>query len=302
MSLTGRVGRLAKLAGVAQLLDVVHQLGTRSVEGCDVGGAIQGDVGSTESPVVGVVGRLEGGGQEAIHGPAVAMVPEVGDELPQFGVSAAHLHLQPCELGVADERVSSAGTLGVTDGAHRADTGFVRMTLAGDLRSAGFAGFTGHGMSFDEAGKLPDREIGTAPESIVIKNYYALFVKGCYNTLMLVAAFVRWWYGPGWHDVAHRLSLRMRGTYQNLSVGTLLRTMFEPWRRIISYSDGALGDRLRAVVDNAVSRCVGFSVRLIVLITAAILLTIYVLLGGLIVVLWPLLPLLGLGLIAGGLL
>ena len=32
--------------------------------------------------------------------------------------------------------------------------------------------------------------------------------KKCYNTLMLIAAFVHWWYGPGLRDSARRLSTR----------------------------------------------------------------------------------------------
>lgn len=92
----------------------------------------------------------------------------------------------------------------------------------------------------------------------------------------------------------------MWGTYLNLSVPILLRTMFAPWRRIITESDGAIGQRVRALIDNTVSRCVGFSVRLIVLLTALVLLAGYAVIGGALLLLWPLLPVLGVALIVGG--
>jgi hypothetical protein len=123
-----------------------------------------------------------------------------------------------------------------------------------------------------------------------------------YNTLMLVMAFIQWWYGPGWRDAGARLLTRMHETYLNFSMPILLRTMFAPWRRIISAPGASLQDRARAVVDNAVSRAVGFSMRLFTLLAACILILLYAIVGGLILILWPVIPLLGPGLIVGGLL
>ena len=93
----------------------------------------------------------------------------------------------------------------------------------------------------------------------------------------------------------------MRGTYLNLSVPLLLPTLFAPWRRIVTYPGAAVTDKLRAMVDNAVSRCVGFTVRLITLLTALVLLTLYALVGGLTLLIWPLLPVLSVMLVVLGL-
>ncbi|HEY2004786.1 MAG TPA: hypothetical protein VGH44_06780 [Candidatus Saccharimonadia bacterium] len=82
----------------------------------------------------------------------------------------------------------------------------------------------------------------------------------------------------------------------------LLRTMFAPWRRIITPPGGSLEQRVRALLDNTVSRLVGFAVRLIALIAACVLIALYTLIGGLIVLLWPVLPILGPALVVGGLL
>jgi hypothetical protein len=119
---------------------------------------------------------------------------------------------------------------------------------------------------------------------------------------MLVVAFLRWWYGPGWHDTANRLSARLRTTYLNFSVPILITTLGQPWRRIITPSGGSLGQKMRALVDNAVSRLVGLAVRIIALFAALIMLTLISLGGGLLLITWPVLPLLGPALIVGGLL
>lgn len=119
---------------------------------------------------------------------------------------------------------------------------------------------------------------------------------------MLLVAFVQWWYGPGWRDTAGRISTHLRETYLTFSVPILIPTMFAPWRRIITYPGSTLGDKLRAVVDNLVSRAVGFVVRLFALVAAIIIMSAYAIFGGLLLVIWPVVPLLGPALIVGGLL
>lgn len=119
---------------------------------------------------------------------------------------------------------------------------------------------------------------------------------------MLVVAFLQWWYGPGWRDAADRLLTKLHETYLTFSMPILLRTMFAPWRRIITPPGGSLEQKMRALVDNAVSRMVGFVVRLIALISGCVLLALYALIGGLIVLLWPAWPVVGPVLVVVGLL
>lgn len=109
--------------------------------------------------------------------------------------------------------------------------------------------------------------------------------------LMLLASFFSWWYSRGWRDVLTSLSSRTQGVAATFSVSQLLRTLFAPWRRIISYGGDAFADKVRAWFDNIFSRAVGFVVRLIVLFTA-LLVTIAVVIFTLIeMIVWPLLPL-----------
>jgi len=118
---------------------------------------------------------------------------------------------------------------------------------------------------------------------------------------MLVVGFIQWWYGAGWRDAGSRLLERMHETYQNFSVPILFKTLFAPWRRIITPPGSSLEQRSKAVLDNAISRTVGFCVRLMAILAAGLLLGLYVVIGGLLLVLWPVIPLLGPSLIVWGL-
>jgi hypothetical protein len=119
---------------------------------------------------------------------------------------------------------------------------------------------------------------------------------------MLAVAFVRWWYGDGWKLLAHNVQRRMQRTADSFSVPTLVRTLFSPWKRIITVPGSGIGAHLRAMGDNAVSRAVGFMVRLFVLLGAGVSLLCMGIAGILQIILWPLLPALVIGLFIKGLL
>lgn len=108
---------------------------------------------------------------------------------------------------------------------------------------------------------------------------------------MLVGDFFLWWYGQGWKAVLTSFGPRIQGVQNMFSVSQLLRTLFEPWRRIISYPGDSLAEKFRAWGDNMVSRAVGFSVRCIMLlasIIASIAVAVFTLVE---LIVWPLLPL-----------
>jgi hypothetical protein len=119
---------------------------------------------------------------------------------------------------------------------------------------------------------------------------------------MLVLSFFSWWYGRGWREIITGIGPRIQGIAASFSMGQLTRTLFAPWRRIITGPGTGLGGKLRAWGDNIVSRAVGFVVRLLVLF-AGCLITLTVLVLSIIeVVVWPLLPLAVPALIVMGLL
>lgn len=99
-----------------------------------------------------------------------------------------------------------------------------------------------------------------------------------------------WWYGPGWKAAAKGISKGINGVSRLFSIPILIRTLFAPWKRIISYPGASLDAKLRAYGDNIVSRAVGFTVRFLVLLTALATSTV-VAVGGIVgCVLWPLAP------------
>jgi hypothetical protein len=109
--------------------------------------------------------------------------------------------------------------------------------------------------------------------------------------VMLVGSFLTWWYGVGWARVARSLMPRTKGVLASFSAGQLLKTLFQPWRRIITYPGRSLEDRFRAIGDNLVSRVIGFAVRVIVLLAAVVMLIVIAILTVLEIIIWPLLPL-----------
>jgi hypothetical protein len=119
---------------------------------------------------------------------------------------------------------------------------------------------------------------------------------------MLAYEFLRWWYGPGWVGIGQNLKRRLGALSETFSVGILLRTLFAPWRRIVTYPGAGIGAHLRAMGDNLVSRFIGFLVRLTVLIAAAASSAVLLLLGALQLAAWPVLPVAALGLLVWGLL
>lgn len=107
---------------------------------------------------------------------------------------------------------------------------------------------------------------------------------------MLVADFFIWWYGRGWLSVFASYSRRLREVQSVFSVKQLLQTLFEPWRRIISYPGDSLAEKIRAWGDNVVSRVIGFFVRCIMLMASLVASIATIVLTTFEVVIWPLLP------------
>jgi hypothetical protein len=112
---------------------------------------------------------------------------------------------------------------------------------------------------------------------------------------------VGWWYGSGWTGRLNSTRRRLAGLAEAFSITTLLRTLFSPWRRIVTYPGASIDAKLRALGDNLISRCVGFTVRFFTLLAAAAAFLGLCIAGMLELILWPLLPLLAILLIVKGL-
>jgi hypothetical protein len=119
---------------------------------------------------------------------------------------------------------------------------------------------------------------------------------------MFMLDLFSWWYRRGWSGVLTATKRRLEGLAEAFSTRILLHTLFAPWKRIITYPGADISDRLRALGDNVVSRCIGFTVRFFVLLTAGISFLVLSILGFVELVMWPLIPPLAIVLIVKGLL
>lgn len=108
---------------------------------------------------------------------------------------------------------------------------------------------------------------------------------------MLVASFFSWWYGAGWLGVMRAFVRHASSLSDTFSIASLLRTLFAPWRRIITYPGASLNAKFHAMLDNLFSRIIGFFVRLFVLLAALLSFVIMALATLAEIIIWPLLPL-----------
>lgn len=107
---------------------------------------------------------------------------------------------------------------------------------------------------------------------------------------MLIGAFFSWWYGQGWKHAANALPRRIKATTELFSAKQLLGTLFQPWRRITTVPGESFDDKLRAMGDNLVSRCVGFVVRTAVLLAATCSIVVIGAFSLVEIVVWPFVP------------
>jgi len=110
-----------------------------------------------------------------------------------------------------------------------------------------------------------------------------------YNMVMFLEFFY-WWYGTGYLDTIKRVSKWITATSQIFSIKILITTLFSPWKRIVTESDGSLEMILKSIGDNAVSRAIGFFVRSTALFTSLILTSVTSVVGLVMIILWPLMP------------
>lgn len=107
----------------------------------------------------------------------------------------------------------------------------------------------------------------------------------------MIIELLRWWYGSGWIHAFKRIRTRTVNVAHAFSAGTLLKTLFAPWKRI-QYTGKSFDAKMQAMVDNLVSRTVGFTVRLLVLIAAVFMISGSLVVGTVIAIAWPFVPIL----------
>lgn len=108
---------------------------------------------------------------------------------------------------------------------------------------------------------------------------------------MFIVGLFSWWYGAGWKRQVMAVRDHLTSLYDYFSLGLLIKTLFSPFRQISAGGvRGPIGVQLRAWFDRLISRCVGATVRSIVIVTGVIALTLRTIVGLLEIVVWPLIP------------
>lgn len=108
---------------------------------------------------------------------------------------------------------------------------------------------------------------------------------------MLLVSLFSWWYGLGWLKMARQVSGRVHGVLTFFSVGSLLGSLFAPYRQIAAGRvQGPAGVQLRAWGDRLFSRLIGAVVRLILVAVGLVGALAVGVTGLLLIVAWPLLP------------
>lgn len=108
---------------------------------------------------------------------------------------------------------------------------------------------------------------------------------------MFAFDLVKWWYAKGWHVFFEDFKTKLRDTTDTFSIGELVRTLFKPYKQIGTESKaGEPG--LNIFLDKLISRIVGTASRLVLIVTGLVVILVEAILGIVITIIWPLVPLL----------
>ena len=112
---------------------------------------------------------------------------------------------------------------------------------------------------------------------------------------MAIAEMFLWWYVSGWAVFIGKLKSFLLNITDFFSMGDLVRTLFKPYRQISaeSASDTASLDiKFHMFLDRLISRFVGFFSRLFLLIAGVVIIIIGGIISLVLIILWPIIPLL----------
>lgn len=109
---------------------------------------------------------------------------------------------------------------------------------------------------------------------------------------MLITGLISWWYIDGYKLFASRLWTKLGDTIDLFSIGSLLKTLFAPYRQISANAGGtSIDDKFMGLIDRLVSRLVGGVARIGIVLMGIVVILIQAVGSILSLVVWPLLPL-----------
>ena len=110
---------------------------------------------------------------------------------------------------------------------------------------------------------------------------------------MLLLSLVSWWYSRGFIEFLVGFKNRLKDAADFFSLGSLVRNFFSPFKQIsVGGTDSlALNARIQAFFDLLISRVVGATIRFFLLIGGIVVIIVQVVVGLVLTIVWPLLPL-----------
>ena len=107
----------------------------------------------------------------------------------------------------------------------------------------------------------------------------------------MIAGLFSWWYTDGYRLFASKIWTKLGDTADFFSIGSLLKTLFAPYRQISANASGtSIDDKFRAFLDRLVSRLVGGVARLGIVLFGLIVLFFQLIFSLISLIFWPLLP------------
>lgn len=113
--------------------------------------------------------------------------------------------------------------------------------------------------------------------------------------MLLALSFLEWWYSRGWAIYFEGFRARIRNSADFFSIGLLLKTLFQPFRQISaneSDENRGIDAHFQIIIDKLISRLIGAIVRICIIVAGLILMTIEIIGGIALGILWPFVPLL----------
>ena len=108
---------------------------------------------------------------------------------------------------------------------------------------------------------------------------------------MLAQGLISWWYIDGYKLFVKKLWKKLGDTADLFSIGSLLKTLFAPYRQIAANETGvSFDDKMFALIDRFVSRFVGSVARIGIVLAGIIVITLQFIVSILSFIVWPLLP------------
>jgi len=112
-----------------------------------------------------------------------------------------------------------------------------------------------------------------------------------YNSDMFLVGILSWWYGNGWAARIQIIKRQLLSSADFFSIGLLASTIFAPYRQISAGEvTGSIRDQLQAFLDRTISRFVGASVRIFMIIVGLVTMIIQIIIGVIVIIIWPIVP------------